>query len=134
MIRAVGQGRVIVADADPRQRRMTAIVLRLAGYDVSETGQGVNVLMDGKRGAFDAVVTETRLLDGDGVDLARALRQQDETKSLPVLVLSDEKDRAAEVEAVLGADGFMQKPARPSDLVDRVKLLLGQDTEAPAGG
>lgn len=128
MIPAVGQGRVLVADADPRQRRMTAIVLRLAGYDVSETGQGINVLMDGRRGAFDVVVTESRLLDGDGIDLTRALRDQEETKALPILVLSGELDRQAEVEAVLGPNGFLAKPAMPSDLADRIALLLGRDT------
>lgn len=112
---------------------MTAIVLRLAGYDVSETGQGINVLMDGRRGAFDVVVTESRLLDGDGIDLVRAMRQQEETKALPVLVLSSEHERQTEVEAVLGPNGFLAKPAMPSDLSDRIALLLGRDTtQAPA--
>ncbi len=111
---------------------MTAIVLRLAGYDVSETAQGMNVLMDGRRGAFDAVVTETRLLDGDGIDLARAMRQQDETKALPILVLSGELERRAEVEALLGPNGFLPKPAAPSELADRVTLILGRDQSQAA--
>lgn len=128
----MGLGRVLVADADPRQRRMTAIVFRLAGYDVSETGQGINVLMDGRRGAFDVVVTESRLLDGDGIDLTRALRGQDETKALPILVLSGELERQAEVEAVLGPNGFLAKPATPSDLTDRIALLLGRDSTQAA--
>ena len=122
---------MLVADADPRQRRMTAIVLRLAGYDVSETGQGMNVLMDGRRGAFDAVVSETRLLDGDGIDLARTMRQQEDTKALPILVLSADLERRAEVEAFLGASGFLAKPAAPSELADRIALLLGRD-QSPA--
>ena len=110
---------------------MTAIVLRLAGYDVSETGQGMNVLMDGRRGAFDAVVSETRLLDGDGIDLARTMRQQEDTKALPILVLSADLERRAEVEAFLGPRGFLAKPAAPSELADRIALLLGRD-QSPA--
>ncbi len=125
-------GRVLVADADPRQRRITAIVLRLAGYEVSETGQGVNVLLDGRRGAFDVVVTETRLLDGDGVDLTRALRQQEETKALPVLVLSSELERQAEVEKVLGSGSFLPKPAVPSELATRIAALLGRRPDETA--
>lgn len=121
-------GRVLVADADARQRRITAIVLRLAGYEVSETGQGVNVLLDGRRGAFDVVVTETRLLDGDGVDLSRALRQQKETKGLPILVLTSETERRQEIEKVLGPNSFMLKPAVPSDLAQRIASLLGRET------
>lgn len=121
-------GRVLVADADARQRRITAIVLRLAGYEVSETGQGVNVLLDGRRGAFDVVVTETRLLDGDGVDLSRALRQQKETRGLPILVLTSETERRQEIEKVLGPNSFMLKPAVPSDLAQRIASLLGRET------
>lgn len=121
-------GRVLVADADARQRRITAIVLRLAGYEVSETGQGVNVLLDGRRGAFDVVVTETRLLDGDGVDLSRALRQQKETRGLPILVLTSETERQQEIEKVLGPNSFMLKPAVPSDLAQRIASLLGRET------
>jgi len=125
------RGRVLVADADPRQRRMTAIVLRLAGYQVSETGQGLNVLMDGRRGAFDVVVLETRLLDGDGLDLIRALREQAETRTLPVLMYTAERERQAEVEKVLGSEGFIAKPAGPSDLAERVAQLMRTGARAP---
>lgn len=117
------RGRVLVADGDARQRRMTAIVLRLAGYEVSETGQGINVLMDGRRGAFDVVVLETRLLDGDGLDLVRALRAQPETRALPVLMYTADRDRQAEAEKVLGAEGFIAKPAGPSDLAERIAQI-----------
>ncbi len=125
-------GRVLVADGDARQRRMTAIVLRLAGYEVSETGQGLNVLMDGRRGAFDVVVTETRLVDGDGVDLVRAIRNQPETKTLPVLVHTSDRDRQAAIEELLGPEGFLAKPAGPSDLAERVAQLRGRGR--PPGG
>lgn len=128
---AMVQGRVLVADADPRQRRMTAIVLRLAGYDVSETGQGLNVLMDGKRGTFDVVVLETRLLDGDGLDLIRALRQQAETRTLPILMYTGERDRQAEIEKVLGEEGFIAKPAGPSELAEHVAQLMRTGARAP---
>lgn len=129
----MANGRVLVADADARQRRVTAILLRLAGYEVSETGQGINVLMDGRRGAFDIVVMETRLFDGDGIDLTRALREQEETKGLPILVVTGELERRAEVEALLGPEGFLPKPMVPSELANRVEALLGRGEAAPAG-
>lgn len=110
---------------------MTAIVLRLAGYEVSETGQGLNVLMDGRRGAFDIVVLETRLLDGDGLDLVRALREQAETRTLPVLMYTGEAERQAEFEKVLGGEGFIAKPAGPSDLAERVAQLMRTGASAP---
>ena len=112
---------------------MTAIVLRLAGYEVSETSQGLNVLMDGRRGAFDVVVLETRLLDGDGLDLIRALREQPETRTMPVLMYTAERERQAEVENVLGREGFIAKPAGPSDLAERVALLMRTGAAVPGG-
>lgn len=126
-------GRVLVADADPRQRRITATLLRLAGYEASETGKGLNVLIDGRSRAFDLVVLDTRLLDGDGVDLARALRQQPETRELPILVLSADLGRMAEVESAVGPGGFMARPAKPSELAARTATLLGiEPAQRPA--
>lgn len=130
---AAARGRVLVADGDARQRRMTAIVLRLAGFEVSETGQGINVLMDGRRGAFDVVVLEMRLLDGDGLDLVRALREQPDTRSLPVLMYTAERERQAQIEELLGREGFIARPAGPSDLAERVAQLRRTGPAVPEG-
>src|SRR5216684_4489727 len=63
--------RILVADSDARRRRVTATLLKLAGYDVVEAGRLAEVAEAGSAGV-DALVTEAELSDGGAV--ARASR------------------------------------------------------------
>ncbi|NII65256.1 DNA-binding response OmpR family regulator [Cellulomonas uda] len=83
------------------------------------TGQGA---IDGAAAA-DLVVLDLGLPDMDGLDVARAIRNQGLTT--PVLVLTA---RADEVDLVVGldagADDYVTKPFRLAELLARVRALL----------
>jgi len=73
--------------------------------------------------AFDLLVLDVGLPDGNGLELLRELRQAGQ--ALPVLVLSaqgEEIDRVLGLE--LGADDYLPKPFSPRELAARVKALL----------
>lgn len=63
------------------------------------------------RKRFDVVLLDRTLGDGDGMELLRALRAKDDTRAIPVLIISGRK---AEREIVSGldhgADGYLPKP------------------------
>ncbi|CAM5781597.1 DNA-binding response regulator OS=Cellulomonas persica OX=76861 GN=CPE01_08610 PE=4 SV=1 [Cellulomonas persica] len=86
---------------------------------VQGTGQGA---IDGAATA-DLVVLDLGLPDMDGLDVARAIRNQGLTT--PVLVLTA---RADEVDLVVGldagADDYVTKPFRLAELLARVRALL----------
>jgi len=86
---------------------------------VQGTGQGAVE----HAGAADLVVLDLGLPDMDGLDVARAIRNQGLTT--PVLVLTA---RADEVDLVVGldagADDYVTKPFRLAELLARVRALL----------
>ncbi|MFP3904318.1 MAG: response regulator transcription factor [Armatimonadota bacterium] len=68
------------------------------------------------------MVLELMLPDMDGFDVCRRLRQD---SSLPVMILSSRDsdiDRIVSLE--LGADDFIAKPFRPTELMARLEMLL----------
>jgi DNA-binding response OmpR family regulator len=72
---------------------------------------------------FDAVISDRRLPDGDGLDLVKELRAQG--NGVPILMLTAlglPKDRVAGLEA--GADDYLGKPFSLFELMARVKALL----------
>ena len=78
---------------------------------------------------LDAAIIDIVLPDGDGVEVARQIR---EWSPIPILVLSaigeeDEKVRALQA----GADDYVTKPFGPKELVARLEAALRR--AAPAG-
>lgn len=73
--------------------------------------------------AYDAVILDLGLPDGDGLDLLKTVRQRGD--SLPVLVLTardgvDDRVRGLNV----GADDYVVKPFAMAELLARVRALL----------
>ena len=112
---------VLLAEDDPAIAEPLARALGREGYDVDVQGTGQGAI-DGAPGA-DLVVLDLGLPDMDGLDVARAIRQQG--LSTPVLVLTA---RADEVDLVVGldagADDYVTKPFRLAELLARVRALL----------
>jgi two-component system, OmpR family, response regulator len=79
----------------------------------------------------DLVVLDLNLPDGDGLALARKLR---DTSSIPIVILTgraDEVDRVLGLE--LGADDYVTKPFSPRELLARLRAVLRRAQGAPAG-
>jgi two-component system OmpR family response regulator len=78
----------------------------------------------------DLVVLDLNLPDGDGLALARQLR---DGSNIPIVILTgraDEVDRIVGLE--LGADDYVTKPFSPRELLARVRAVLRRVQAAPA--
>jgi DNA-binding response OmpR family regulator len=114
--------RVLMIDDDSALSAMVAEYLGGRGLAVStvETLAGGEALL--RKGAYDALILDAMLPDGDGFDLCRKLREQ---SNLPILMLTargDEIDRIVGLE--LGADDYLPKPFNPRELLARLRALL----------
>ena len=119
--------RLLLIDDDARLSDMVGDYLRGCGYQVDTAGslaQGRKLLGD-DAGAYDALLLDLMLPDGDGLDLCRSLRADPRTRRLPLLMLTargEPLDRIVGLE--LGADDYLTKPFEPRELAARVKALL----------
>jgi two-component system, OmpR family, phosphate regulon response regulator OmpR len=125
--------RLLLIDDDARLAAMVGDYLRGAGFDVEIAGSltAGRARLAGE--AFDALVLDLMLPDGDGLDLCRELRGDPRTRQLPLLMLTargEPLDRIVGLE--LGADDYLPKPFEPRELLARVKALLRR--AAPAEG
>ncbi len=74
--------------------------------------------------AFDAVLLDVVLPDGDGIDLLREIKTVPATADVPVIMLSAEADVARRVRALgFGADEYLGKPYDRGQVVARVRAL-----------
>jgi two-component system, OmpR family, phosphate regulon response regulator OmpR len=116
---------LLLIDDDRRLTDMVSGYLRGNGYEVSTAASLADGREQLKQGAFDALLLDLMLPDGDGLDFTRELRSQPRTRRLPLLMLTargEPMDRIVGLE--LGADDYLPKPFEPRELLARVKALL----------
>jgi CheY-like chemotaxis protein len=116
---------VLVIEDSASVRRLIEVCLRVLGVEVTSAEDGVSGL-DAIRGTKpDAVVLDIGLPGLDGWEVLRQLRDDQETSSIKVLVLTAHaQPEMADKAAKGGADSFMTKPFRPLDLRVQVEKLL----------
>jgi two-component system KDP operon response regulator KdpE len=124
--------RILVCDDEMQIRRALRVVLKDAGFEVTETAGAQEALDAVSVRPPDAAIIDLLLPDGDGIEVCRSIRSWSD---MPILVLSavgeeDQKVRALEA----GADDYVTKPFGPRELVARLKAALrraGDDADEP---
>ena len=126
-------GKLLLIDDDARLTAMVGDYLRANGYEVDAAGSLAAGRERLRNGAYDALVLDLMLPDGDGLDLTRELRADARLKRLPLLMLTargEPLDRVLGLE--LGADDYLSKPFEARELLARVKALLRRASPEPA--
>jgi DNA-binding response OmpR family regulator len=124
--------RLLLVDDDARLTAMVGDYLRAAGYAVDTAGSIAAGRERLRIDAYDALVLDLMLPDGDGLDFTRELRADARTRRLPLLMLTARggpTDRIVGLE--LGADDYLPKPFEPRELLARVKALLRRASPEP---
>jgi DNA-binding response OmpR family regulator len=122
---------ILVIDDAPDIRRLTSDYLTHAGFRVLTAGTVESALRIARTERPDLLVLDLGLPDGDGLDVARAIRR---TSSMPIIMLTARTDEADTVVGLeLGADDYITKPFSPRELVARIRAVLRRaDAVAPA--
>lgn len=117
--------RVLIVDDDPDILRLVTYNLNQAGFDTSSAATGRDALEAVHKNSPDLIILDVMLPDVDGLEVCRTLRNQENTRRIPILMLTargEEIDRVVGFE--LGADDYVMKPFSTRELVLRVKSIL----------
>jgi two-component system phosphate regulon response regulator PhoB len=73
----------------------------------------------------DLIVLDWMLPGMDGIEFAKRLRANSETKNIPIIMLTAKSDEDNKIKGLdVGADDYLTKPFSPKELVARIKALL----------
>ncbi len=112
---------------------MRAYLTRLLAphHDVRTASDGQQALEEVGRALPDLVLTDVMMPVVDGFELLRALRGDEATRAVPVVMLTARAGQEAAVEGLeAGADDYLPKPFESAELVARVRAVL----DRAAGG
>lgn len=118
----LGQIRLLIVDDDPITLQLLALQLEMEGY-ASTTLSESNLVLDAiTQESPTLILVDYHLGTHDGLDLLQTIRNQEETRYLPIVVMSA-LDHRRESE-LAGADGFVLKPFSLQDLVATIQQAL----------
>ncbi|MHB1327144.1 MAG: response regulator [Gemmatimonadales bacterium] len=128
--------RILVVDDEPDITALVAYHLAKAGYRVSTAANGTDALRTAAEQRPDVVVLDLMLPGLSGLDVLQALRKQDETRDVGVILLTARREEADRIRGLsLGADDYLTKPFSPNELTLRVAAIIRRlAAPAVAGG
>ena len=115
---------LIVEDEEPLAE-MLRYNLDKAGFRTMLAVTGEDALQQVDLEMPDLAVVDWMLPERSGIEVCRALRAKDDTRKLPIIMLTargEESDRVLGLEA--GADDYVVKPYSPREMIARINALL----------
>ena len=116
---------ILVAEDDRDIAELIGRYLQKSGWAPHLTASGDAALSYARQHPVDLAILDVMLPGLSGLDVCRALRANQSTADLPIIMLTaraEETDRIVGLE--IGADEYIAKPFSPNELVARIRALL----------
>lgn len=121
---------VLVVDDDPDIRAVLAIGLEMSDFSVAAAADAVEAEMMARRLAPHVIILDWMMPGVDGVSLLRALKADERTRDIPVIMLTAKTSDADVLEGwQAGASYYMTKPFDIDHLIAFIESLGEPDEE-----
>ena len=117
--------RVLVVEDEQALGLLLAYNLEAEGYAVERVERGDEAEIRIAESEPDLVILDWMLPGVSGLEICRRLRARDETRALPVIMLTARGEETERVRGLsVGADDYVVKPFSVPELMARVRSLL----------
>lgn len=115
---------ILVVEDDRDIADLVRLYLEKAGHNAEVLLAGDDVVAWVRTKSPDLVILDLMLPGVDGLTLCRAIRGNEATAGIPIIILSARAEEADRVRGLeLGADDYVVKPFSPKELVARVAAV-----------
>ncbi len=116
---------ILIVDDEPHNRRLLEALLRPEGYATQSAASGEQALIMAAEDPPDLILLDVMMPGMDGYAVAKILKAQSATSSVPIIMVTALTDRSARLEGLdAGAEEFLTKPVDRAELWLRVRNLL----------
>ena len=114
--------RVLVVDDEPYITDVLSSALNFEGFATEEASTVADALTHARSGAFDCIVLDVMLPDGDGFEVCRTMRAEE--IATPVLFLTARDASPDKLTGLALGDDYVTKPFTIEELVARIRAVL----------
>jgi CheY-like chemotaxis protein len=117
--------RVLVIDDEPALLDDLVAILEMEGFDPIGASSGAQGLDYARTRTPDLILCDITLFDMTGLDVTRALRNDDQTRAIPLVIITAHSDRELQQASLAaGANYFLSKPFDVDELIRVVNQML----------
>ncbi|MCC5986916.1 MAG: diguanylate cyclase [Pararhodobacter sp.] len=118
-------GRILVVDDLATNRALLKVKLRAAFHECLQAADGPSALEIARRERPALILLDVMLPGMSGIEVCRRLRNDPQTRDIPVVMITASGDRERRLQALAaGADDFLTKPLNDVILRARIRSLL----------
>jgi two-component system chemotaxis response regulator CheY len=120
--------RLLIVDDSTTMRRIIINTLNKVGYtDCAEASNGREGLEILAAASVDAIVTDWGMPEMTGIDFVRAIRANEATKDVPVLMVTTNAAKDDILEALgAGVTAYVVTPFTPRTIKDKLEGILAR--------
>ena len=116
---------ILVVDDEIDTLQLLRVMLEMDGFEVFEAFDGIEAIESVNKNRPDAVLMDVMMPRMDGLEACRILREQPETATLPIIVVSAKTQVEAVKEGLdAGATRYLKKPISRSNLIETIREVL----------
>ena len=116
---------ILAVDDEELNRELLNRRLKKLGYAVATASGGGEAIKLLKQRSFDLVLLDLNMPEMSGIDVLRAMRDDDEMREIPVIMLTAQSDKdSVKTCAGLGAAAYLLKPFDSNILKQRIQECL----------
>lgn len=126
--------KILIVEDDLFIRELYERQLSLAGYQVATAADGPEGLAKVAQFQPQLLLLDIMLPQMNGLDLLKTIKAKDDTKNIPVILLTNlGQDSVIKEGFGLGADGYLIKSAyTPDQIIEEVKKFLAANDKKTA--
>jgi two-component system chemotaxis response regulator CheY len=118
--------RVLIVDDAATVRMYHRDILEKAGFAVETAMNGIEALEKALQEPFDLYMVDVNMPKLDGTGFLKRLRCEDIPQSPAIMISTEAEFADASSAFAAGANDYLVKPVKPSQLLAHVRILLGE--------
>jgi len=121
---------VLIIEDEAAQAQILKYNLESAGFDTLLADNGTDGIGQARSKLPDLVLLDWMLPDMSGINVCKTLKGDEDTKAIPVIMLTARGDEDDKVRGLtVGADDYVVKPHSIKELIARIKANLRKSGE-----
>ena len=127
--------KILIVDDEERNRKLLEILMTADGHEVTSAIDGQTGMREATSTAPDLIILDVMMPGMDGFEVARSLKTNPLTQSIPIVVASSLDDTASRKRMMaIKVDAFLIKPIDRWELSRQIAELLNARRGLPPSG